>query len=101
MSAGSPLPQAEPILTLINTAYRQSYAPAPGVKRKPFSLEALYNIDGFKAFTSQQARELPDDPLSIDLGVAEVRRLQLEPVMPRTPSHSTMPNYDGQVTFST
>jgi hypothetical protein len=101
MLAGSPALPAKPNLTLINTANRQSYVPAPGVKRKPFSLEALYRLDGFKAF---RAMELPGDlalPLKVDLGAAEVGRLELSRVMPGLPSDNTTVLHEAEVAFST
>lgn len=100
MLAGSPIHSAKPNLTLINTANRQSYVPALGVARKPFSLEALYQLEGFKSFRSA---DLPSDlalPLNIDLGVAEVGKLELDRVMPGLPSDDNIVAHEAEVSFS-
>ena len=104
MLAGAPLKPAAVNLTLINTANRQSYVPAPGKRRQPFDLQALYKLEGFNRFRTGDTDALPGylaDPLSIDLGVAEVRSLQLNKVTPEMHAEDAKPQHDAEVTFAT
>jgi hypothetical protein len=103
MLAGSPTVPALPKATLINTANRQSYVPAPGHRRKPFKLQALYQVNGFNEFRPENAETLPSDianPLRLDLGVAEVRSLLLEPVGSGIRSTDFIPQCEADVTFA-
>ncbi|KAF8519698.1 hypothetical protein JB92DRAFT_2897686 [Gautieria morchelliformis] len=103
MLAGSPSVPAIAKATLINTANRQSYVPAPGHRRKPFKLQALYQVDGFNQFRPENAETLPSDianPLRLDLGVAEVRSLLLEPVGSGVRTTDGIPQCEADVTFA-
>jgi len=104
MLAGTPRFPPMANLTLINTANRQGYVRAPGLTRRPFNLLELYQIEGFNAFRTHETEALPRDlgvPLSLNLGVAEVRSLKLDPVVPGLPSDEVKGECEAEVTFST
>ena len=104
MLAGAPMEPARINMTLINTANRPSYVPAPGKPRQPFRLEDLYQLKGFNAFRDDGAGALPErleDPLSVNLGVAEVSCLKLDRVRPGLSNDEVRPESEAEVTFTT